>query len=130
MRTETIIELGICLELKTCLNCGGVFALNQNWLQRRYETGGFWYCPYCGSQWEYIETEITKLRRELADAEKQLCRERAEHDQTKAFLITLKSVNKQLKNRMSKGICPCCHRYFANLHRHMKSKHPEIEDNL
>lgn len=30
----------------------------------------------------------------------------------------------KIKNRVGNGVCPCCNRYFANLHRHMTTQHP------
>lgn len=31
----------------------------------------------------------------------------------------------KLKRRVSNGVCPCCNRSFADLHRHMTEKHPD-----
>jgi len=30
----------------------------------------------------------------------------------------------KLKKRVTNGVCPCCHRSFQNLRRHMATKHP------
>ena len=37
-----------------------------------------------------------------------------------------KAAKTRLKNRVGKGVCPCCNRSFANLKRHMASQHPEF----
>jgi hypothetical protein len=36
----------------------------------------------------------------------------------------VRSVTK-LKQRVANGVCPCCHRSFVNLHRHMAGQHPD-----
>jgi len=28
-------------------------------------------------------------------------------------------------NKVKKGVCPCCDRFFENVYKHMKTKHPE-----
>lgn len=28
--------------------------------------------------------------------------------------------------RIRNGVCPCCNRSFKDVHRHMKSQHPEF----
>ena len=66
------------------------------------------------------------------ELEQQLQRERAKHDQTKAALESakrsrnaVKAAHTRTKNRVAKGVCPCCNRTFQNLHRHMVSQHPD-----
>jgi len=34
---------------------------------------------------------------------------------------------KRLAKRAKQGVCPCCHRSFVNVKRHMDSQHPEYE---
>lgn len=80
----------------------------------------------------YAETTEARLKRQLA------C-ERAAHDQTKAARAydhrransaersrnALKGVVTRTKNRISKGVCPCCNRQFKDLERHMTGQHPD-----
>lgn len=36
-----------------------------------------------------------------------------------------KGVLTRTKNRVAKGACPCCNRYFRDVHSHITSQHPE-----
>lgn len=36
----------------------------------------------------------------------------------------------KLKNRIAKGVCPCCQRSFQNLKRHMESQHPDFSTGM
>ena len=121
------VDFTITLEQKSCLNCSGIYAVNEKWFDRRYESGGDWYCPYCGTCWHMTETENMRLERKLREAKNRLSCEIASHDQTKSSLAAQKGVNTRLKNRVKNGVCPCCNRYFKNLHAHMKNKHPGFE---
>jgi len=123
METE-FITFSTLLEKEECGYCGGIYAISNNFIERRKEKGGSWYCPYCGSKWHFTKTEIQKLEEKLQNTKNLLACEISRHDQTKASLNGYKSANTRLKNRASKGICPCCNRYFENLHKHMETKHP------
>lgn len=88
------------------------------------------HCPACGKLTEWVgKTEAQKLQEQLA-------LEHARHDQTRAELENTerrrRAIKGQLtktKNRIAKGICPCCNRHFDNLHKHMTTEHPEfLED--
>lgn len=75
---------------------------------------------------ESDEVKIKKLERQLAN-------ERASHDQTRADRDATerrrraeKGAKTRIKNRVGRGVCPCCNRSFENLGRHMQSKHPEF----
>jgi hypothetical protein len=36
----------------------------------------------------------------------------------------------KLQKRALLGICPCCHRHFGNVKRHMRSKHLEAVEKV
>ena len=83
------------------------------------------YCPLGHQHQPAGVTDAERLRRRLLERE-------AAHDQTKAELRDTehrrraeKAAKTRLKNRIVNGVCPCCHRTFANLRRHMVSKHPD-----
>jgi hypothetical protein len=84
------------------------------------------YCPL-GHSWVKGETKAEKLEKELRAANDRLAAERAAHDQTRTSLRVQKGVTTRIKNRVHKGVCPHCHRYFPNLHAHMTTKHKEME---
>lgn len=115
----------------TCGKCSIEFGLNETFRDARLADGETFYCPN-GHSVFWAETTVKKL-------EKQLAAERARHDQTKAEvdrqreyrrqterqLIATRGVVTRVKNRVGRGVCPCCNRFFEQLHRHMKTKHQD-----
>ncbi|KKM85207.1 hypothetical protein LCGC14_1291410 [marine sediment metagenome] len=86
------------------------------------------YCPLGHQHCPAGVTEAERLRRRLQQ-------QKAAHDQTKAQLRDAKNQGRaekaaktRLKNRIANGVCPCCHRTFANLARHMDKKHPAYKE--
>lgn len=84
------------------------------------------HCPLGHAHVPKGETASERLERQLA-------RERAAHDQTRADRDykerrrrAEKAAKTRLKNRAAAGLCPCCNRTFQNLARHMKGQHPEF----
>ena len=67
---------------------------------------------------------ISKAKSELKWYRDAFKGEMARHDQTKASLRSHKAAKTRIKNRISKGICPCCNWYFENLAKHMTTEHP------
>lgn len=115
-----------------CCRCHANYCLTQDFVDRAHKQGGSWYCPYCGTKQHYSKTENQKLKDEIKRRERLLASERARLDQvnadlkfTKNSLRAQKAAKTRIKNRVSKGICPCCNRYFINLHKHMENKHPD-----
>ena len=113
------VDVTVRLETITCCyaSCGFLFAVPYGWETSRREDHSQWYCPNGHSQHFPGATE-----KELAL--RQLARERAEHDQTKADRDSVKRRLKYLRSRVKNGVCPCCKRTFQNLQRHMQTKHP------
>lgn len=113
--------------------CKVPFAMNLSQYRRARDTHSTWYCPNCGKPRRFSgESDLERAKRLAQDAEARLAAERARHDQTRAArdaanrrLIATKGVVTRTKNRISKGVCPCCNRHFANLHRHMSNQHPD-----
>lgn len=110
-----------------CGKCGGIYAITESFradCERNSPRG--WHCPYCGCAWGYWgKSEANKLREQLA-------RERATHDQTKAELKTVEhrrsaqlAATTKLRARSAAGCCGFCNRTFADLRKHVESKHPE-----
>lgn len=127
------IIVGVTLTKTDCGLCGGVYAITESYRLQCYEQGTGWTCPYCKASWGYFgDTAVKRLERELAKS-------RAAHDQTRAEcdrqrelklrterrLKAQKGVTTRIKNRVRRGVCPCCNRYFENLQRHMESKHAD-----
>jgi hypothetical protein len=119
----------------TCSGCSGAYAISTVFMEEARRKGGFaqcWSCPYCKSERGFGESEKSKLESKIAALERSRAyleqsrteaRQEAEHfrksrDGIKGALV-------KQKKRIGKGACPCCNRFFPNLHRHMLSKHPE-----
>lgn len=85
------------------------------------------YCPLGHTHIIAGPSEIDGVRSELTRANNGLARERAAHDQTRARLSATKGALTKTKRRVANGVCPCCHRTFVNVARHMRSQHPDYE---
>ena len=95
-----------------------------------------WYCPR-GHPIHFTKTDVDKLndrleqekrRRQNAEASAERERNNAEYERNCAR--AQKAAKTRLKNRISKGVCPCCNRTFQNLMAHMNHKHPEFGSKL
>lgn len=115
---------------RDCAVCGTTFAISEYFEKRRRDDGEQFYCPN-GHSLSFNDTLEKRLKKELAqerashDQTRAQCRDEEDmHDDTKKRLSCQKGVTTRLKNRAKNGVCPCCNRSFANLKRHMGSKHP------
>lgn len=59
------------LTAMTC-DCGGVYALQEHFREKKKRDGGTWWCPYCGSRRAYTETEVQKLTKALEEKQRRL----------------------------------------------------------
>lgn len=113
-----------------CSECGVTYYFPEDWATRAKQEGKSWKCPNGHSQW-YGEGENDKLRRErdqlkqrIAQKEDHIAHLRDSRDHTERRLHATKGVVTRIKNRVGRGVCPCCNRTFENLHRHMAGQHP------
>lgn len=123
---DTITDT-VTLVVVTCYRCGTPFGIESTLNRRLINTGDAFYCPNGHSQ-GYIETTEDKLKKALrslkyAESDKQWWENEAKR--TKQQLSGTKGQLTKLKKRVANGVCPCCHRQFVNLHRHMSNKHPD-----
>ena len=76
------------------------------------------YCPL-GHEWHYTgQTAAEKERAQRKAVEAQLV---AVSDQLEAE----RRAHKRTAKRVANGVCPCCHRSFTNVRRHMNTQHPD-----
>lgn len=116
----------------SCANCGSKFGICSQLHKRAcLNADGHIFCPACGEQNCWRESESDMLRKQLRSEQDQLSAERARHDQTRAELQHTENRRRaecaaktRIKNRVAKGVCPCCNRHFDNLQSHMETKHP------
>lgn len=127
----------VCVHLVPihCGKCGGTYGINQRFHAECKEFSLSWTCPYCRCGWGFSgKTEAQQLKEQLEAKERELGyarsnaayhrerREAAEHS-NRALRGVVTKKRKQLA-RVQNGVCPCCNRHFANLERHMTTKHP------
>ena len=121
--TTTIVQ-SLILETTSCIACGMVFAVPQDWLAARRKDGQGFHCPG-GHSLVFTVTENDKLRRQVKqlEASRQAARDQAEAAERSN--AALRGVITKTKKRVANGACPCCRRHFANLQGHMATKHPD-----
>jgi hypothetical protein len=120
--------------VETCYRCKTPFAMSESVynlaLQRKGDIEFF--CPNGhGQVYTKGETEEQKLRRERDRLKQEAAylndrveEERAARQLAERRTSAAKGQITKMKNRAAAGVCPCCNRTFANLHRHMSSQHP------
>lgn len=119
-----------------CYSCGVTFGLEQSYQQTKRNNHSSFYCPnghaqhYPGKTEQ--EKEIERLKQEVRNVtvSRDYHRDRAEEKQREAetakrSAAASRGVVTRIKKRITKGVCPCCRRYFRDLHQHMQGQHPD-----
>lgn len=135
-------EISVSLNLITeqCCNCGTVFAMSEALVAQRRSDGGWFWCP-SGHQQHYAQSTEDQLRASRAEAERlkaQIAREREsankerdglldELNGTRRSLAATKGQLTRARKRAIAGVCQFCNRHFANVERHVHSKHPGVD---
>ena len=119
----TVIE--VRLNARDCPACGVIYGLTDDFEQRKLQ-GGNWYCPN-GHSIVFNESFETKLRQAEAEntriRQNLLLTEQAASSAERREREAKKEIAR-IKHRASAGLCNHCNRHFANIERHVKSKHP------
>ena len=122
-------------EIINCCSCGFSVGLPAEFVHRRKKDGKRFYCPSCSKGQSWQKTEEDRLREQLAketlrleQAQRDRDRTRLDATQAKRSRAHYKGEVTRLKNRITKGVCPCCNRHFTNLERHMAGQHPDYAD--
>ena len=125
--------VNVKLETLTCSSCAIAFSVPEEWLTNRRSDGKQFFCPN-GHSLSYHETEAARLKKELEAERRRLefarneaRAQREESDRLFRRLSAAKGQMTKLRNRIGNGVCPCCNRSFANLQRHMVTKHPKFK---
>jgi hypothetical protein len=98
--------------------------------QRQHDNGEEVTSIYCPLGHTYIPSGIgaaERLRRRLASEEDERARVAAERDQAQASARARKGAATKARKRSAAAVCPCCHRSFKQLRRHMENKHPDFD---
>jgi len=119
-------ELSISLKTIECCECSITFAVTSFFYDNRKNSHKEFYCPNGHAQYFAGKSDVEKLREKLADEQRKLSQAQFEIIATKQRTEAVEREKARLQNRIKNGACPCCHRQFSQLSRHMKSKHPEF----
>lgn len=129
--TESLVYTG-ALTVMTCW-CGARHAvpLELANLQERQHNNGLEvrtiYCPLGHEHRPAGEARVVLLKRERESARNEAAARAAERDQAEASARAHKGAATRARKRSAAAVCPCCHRSFVQLRRHMKAKHPEYD---
>lgn len=133
----TMTYTGELTVVRCTTDCGITFAIPKDlYHEARYERPGARgrsiFCPL-GHSWHYIaKSETDELRERLAQEERRstarlaaIDRARAEAEHQRNVANGYKGALAKSKKRSAKGVCPVpgCKRHFANVERHVASKH-------
>lgn len=117
------------LVVEECCSCGVIFGLpddlRDQLLARR---GTPFYCPNGHKQWYTGKSEAEKLRAQLANEKDRTEYWREEHGRERRSHSATKGQLTKARNRIGKGVCPCCNRSFPALAEHMRTEHPEFSE--
>lgn len=93
--------------------------------KKRREDGGTFYCPN-GHSLTFGNSENSQLRRERDSLKQETARLASVADAAERRARAAEAKSKRQLRRAGAGLCPCCNRSFANVTRHMKTKHPNV----
>jgi hypothetical protein len=115
-----------------CANCNIDFGIGADFEKRRRDDHQTFYCPNGhGNVFKGPSEAEKRAERAERDAEWYRARSEAWKDQAEAAeraRAAQKGANTKLRKRIAAGVCPCCHRSFQNLHRHMSGQHPDYAE--
>jgi hypothetical protein len=124
----------MAMETLLCGKCGITFAVPSHFYRECREEGPnkTWYCPN-GHPRVFAESETDKVRRErdrlaqrVAEKDDEIKRQREMREAAERSASAARGQVTRIRNRVAKGVCPCCNRTFENLSRHMATKHPHF----
>jgi hypothetical protein len=107
-----------------CPTCGTPFAMSERIRADRQQTGAEFFCPV-GHPQHYGDTTLKRTQRMLEQANAQNTRLADQVRVERDAKCRAEAERNRLRNRVQKGVCPCCNRTFQNLARHMATKHKE-----
>lgn len=125
---STALKLSYDAVVCACCECSMEFSFPRAFYEMKKADSGDFYCPH-GHQQHYSKGKSREdlLKEQLYKATREIEFHKNHRQHIEKELIAKKGQLTKLKNRVSKGVCPCCNRQFANLHRHMACKHPEFK---
>ena len=113
------------IHIITCARCAIDFGIGADFMRRRREDHAGFYCPNGHSNYYSGDNEEEQLRKRVKQLENTLTHTRDQREAAERSARAHKGVATRIKNRVAKGVCPCCNRTFENLARHMVGQHPD-----
>lgn len=111
-----------------CCVCGVLIMMPQNRYRVCMENGSSEHFYCCnGHRQHFTTSEVSRLKEKVNDLDNQITWKNRKLEQEQRRSSAYKGHVTRIKNRIAKGICPCCKRQFQNLARHMAHKHPDYE---
>lgn len=114
----------VSFEQGCCVACGVRFGLPPGYIEDRRGDKKDFFCPN-GHKMSFGENETDRLRRERDILKQRIAQKDDEVAEAKRQAASAKGQLTKLTKRVAHGVCPCCNRTFANLARHMATKHTE-----
>lgn len=122
---EVIVQHQVSLKTTECYKCGVIFGMPSDLYDYRRNDHQNFYCPNGHGQIFAAKSEAEKLREQLAEEKRKLAHSQWEVITAQSAKEAAEKKAQKLAKRIKNGACPCCHRQFTQLTRHMASKHPE-----
>lgn len=113
------------LETTSCAVCGIRFAVPMGFLEERRKDAQRLYCPN-GHGLGWSKTEADRLREQLQRADDEIAkaiRAKALAESTARMEAEQRRKAEKKLDRINRGVCSKCNRTFANVARHMQTKH-------
>jgi RNase P subunit RPR2 len=124
---DTIQFAGETHVINRCGNCGVWHTVPLIVYETHQREGGYFSCPNGHARgWDKSSSGNEAIRRErdrLKQNEARLIEEAREVEVARLKAVASKV---RLQKRIHNGVCPCCSRSFANLRKHMATKHPNV----
>lgn len=109
-----------------CCNCGVPFGVPDYIQQRRQDDHHLFYCTNGHPQHYPQKNEVEELRVKLVEADEQIVKARRAKElaeSTARMEAEQRRKAEKKLDRVNRGVCSKCNRTFANVARHMQSKH-------
>ena len=121
------LALNCPISLRTidhCSNCGITFAVPEGWYQVKRKDHTLFWCPNGHEQYYPAQSEEERLNKQVQELTTRCESAHAAREQLQRRLRAQRGQATRLRKRIAAGVCPACHRHFAQLQSHMSTKHP------
>lgn len=117
---------------ETCCNCGVLFGMEEEFVDRRRDDHHTFYCPnghpqsYTGKT---TKQKLAEAEESLKKAQEKAKAAEARQQMAENSLSVEKASHSKTKRKLKRthhGVCPECNRQFPDLQRHMENKHKDV----